>query len=164
MKNIILFFIFYSCFLFSDCTQKQISFSDDFYKQANQESNLKKQIELLTKSLESCYAPEIEASLLFIQAENSIDSNKKINFYKEFISVVSEFEDTKKALLFQCKAQEKLYKLFKPINHEVAMVYRKKVREQCPEQIPQNNTFKYSFFGAVILLIIFAFYIAFKKR
>jgi len=81
--------------LCADCTKNDVLLSNNLYFKANRVNSPKKQIDLLEKALEVCYAPQIEASLLATKISTTSDKNLKIQYYKRLIGVVVQYKDKK---------------------------------------------------------------------
>jgi len=137
--------------LFANCTQKEIDKSNDLYQKADQEPNPQKQITLLQSSLKNCYAPEIEASLLILQAQESIEQTKKIAFYKKSLVPISDFRDTKLLFKYQCQINRTLSTLYKDIDSEVSTIYLKKAESICPQKEKKRNYFWVILFFALLV-------------
>jgi hypothetical protein len=152
MKTIILFFIFLYSQLLANCSLEEIKLSDRLYAQANQESNPQKQIKLLQDSLKNCYAPEIEASLFILQAQNSIEKNQKIEFYKKSLVPISNFQDTQIALKYQCEINTILSNLYEDIDDEVSIIYKNKVLVLCGKEEKDRNYFWVILFFIILLV------------
>jgi len=155
MKLIILLFIFLFSSLSFSCTSQEIERSDKLYSQANQTPNLEEQIAFLEASLQSCYAPEIEASLLTVKVERSDDIYKIIDYYKTLLVVVPNFQDKEMALALQDKYNLKLSELYSTIDKEVSIIYRDKVRGVKDKKVEESQRFRYIFLFFICLISIF---------
>jgi len=151
MKLILLLILILNT-LFGICTQNEIDKSINLYQQANKEANPKKQIKLLQASLKSCYSPEIEASLFILQAQESIEQTKKIEFYKKSLVPISNFQDTQIALKYQCQINQILSTLYKDIDNEVSMIYKDKVSMLCHKDKKRRNYIWVGLFFTILLV------------
>ena len=158
MKTIILFFIFLYSQLLANCSLEDIKLSDRLYAKANQEPNPQKEIKLLQDSLKSCYAPEIEASLLILQAQESILKTEKIEFYKKSLVPISNFQNTQIALNYQCQVNKTLSTLHKDIDNEVSIIYLKKAKAICFQKKRRNYLWVTIFFTILLGLGIFSLF------
>jgi len=150
MKSIIVF-AFILNLLLANCTQEQITTSNNLYQKADQSTNPQQQIKLLKASLKSCYAPEIEASLLILQAQESNNTTQKIEFYKKSLVSISNFQDTNLLFEYQCQINRTLSTLYKNIDKEVSAIYLEKALALCSTQRKKRN---YWWVGLFFVLLI----------
>jgi len=108
---------------------------------------------LFEKALESCYSAEIEANILIIKAEDEVDIQKKIAYYKDALISVSKFSDEEVLVVEQNKLQKVLSKLYKPIDQEVSDAYKDKVRTVYKEKQEQNYL---PWIVSIVLLLLWA--------
>ena len=160
----ILFFLLLWSTLWATCTQEQIAQSERLYTKANQAQTALEQIELLQVSLERCYAPEIEASLLILQAQQAKTIEEKIAYYKQALIPISMFSDKHLLIQEQNKLNKILYKLYTPIDKEIADVYRKKVIVIDNKQKEKSKHFEYGIYLLFSLLFLWAFWEIFRKK
>lgn len=140
MKFFVVVLMFWT-FLSANCSQKQIREAEVFYTEALKNNEPKKQIELLKESLSNCYAPEIEATLLIIQAQESTTTKEKIGFYKNALVPISNFEESKIVIEHQCEINEILFDLYKNIDKEVSIIYKNKVSALCVPKKKESDYF-----------------------
>ena len=160
MKFIILFFLF--SFISFSCSQKDLTHSNQLYSQVQNESNISKQIVLLQKANQLCYAPELEMSLLMLKAEKTTISSKKIAYYKEAIGTLDAFSDKNESQGYLDNFHCALAKLYEPIDKEVAFYYSKQVVGGCSTEKP-NNSFTYVFISFLALLLFWALFYLVKN-
>ena len=122
----LLYFLFIT-YLNATCTPQETKESNRLYTQASQASTPNEQISLIEQSLLSCYAPEIETSLLRLKARQSDSVEEQILLYKQALVAVSKFSDEQLLLQEQNQLNQILAKLYESINPEISDIYRLKV-------------------------------------
>ena len=163
MRFIIPFFLLFSLqLLASICTKESIVKSNQLYKQADNEYNKTRQIELLENALNACYAPEIEASLLVVKAETSTDIHKQIAYYTDVLGLLSDFGDVSKAIYFQNIYNLKLAILYEPIDKETSDDYRRRGRDTQSKE--KSKRFEYGVYFLFILLLGWSIFGVFRKK
>lgn len=151
MRFIIIFF-FTSSVLYANCTQKQMQTAQSLYNEARFE-----------EALNVCYSAEIEANALMVKAEEALDIEKKIAYYKEASIAISKFSDQEVLVAEQKRLQKILSKLYAPINQEISETYSEKVRKISSEKKEESSTFKYIIYTLFLLIILWSFQPLFKK-
>ncbi len=110
------------------------------------------------EALEACYSAEIEANLLIVKAEEAMDIQKKIAYYKEALIAISKFSDKEVLVEEQNRLQLILSELYKPIDQEVSNIYQEKAE---PQTTKEKNYLPWILIP--LLLFIWAFWDFLKK-
>lgn len=114
------------------------------------------------EALKECYSAEIEANMLIVQAQNQIEVEQKIAYYKEALIAISKFFDKELLLVEQNKLNQILAELYEPVDEELSRVYYLKVSNRLA---PTSSEKKHEwFYVVVIVLFVYIFSGFFKKR
>lgn len=127
------------------CTDKQIEQARELYASAIIEKKQEIKIERLQRALDICYAPEIEANLLILQALQSTDVNTQVNYYKKALVSISKFENNTDIIAYQNQINHTISALLKQTNPQLSKIYdSKEIKED-------NNSKKVSYLWVSIL-------------
>jgi len=114
------------------------------------------------EALAVCYSAEIEANMLIVKAQNQIEIEKKIAYYKEALVAISKFSDKELLLMEQNKLNQILAELYEPIDEETSRIYYLKVSSRLP---PAPSKKKHEWFYVLaLLLFLYLFFILFGGK
>ena len=129
MKMLIM--IFFTIFLNANCTIDEQEASTLYFSQANQELSVKRQIALLKRSLQSCFAYEVEFYLFKLQAQEAEVVKKKIELYDKALESLSRIENKEEQVLVeQNKINKLLAKLYATRDIGISEIYTNKIRKE----------------------------------
>jgi len=135
-----------STILNASCNEQNKEASSAFFFEATQAKTLERQIDLLQKSLDTCFSYEVEVSLLMLQATQSSDANK-MKLYDKALKSLSQIKNND-ALVLQ--EQNKINQLLAKLHEskELKAIYENKVIE------PHNNQEQKTPYWAFILAML----------
>jgi len=107
------------------------------------------------EALDVCYSAEIEANMLIVKAQNQIEIEKKIAYYKEALLSISKFSDKELLIIEQNKLNQILAELYETIDEEISKIYYLKVSNRLPSATSEKKHEWFYILVFVLFLYIF---------